>query len=342
LRLLKSGDHLCRRTVTTRKLKEPDAVEGSDLDGASLPVEDRGLGDAEGDSEPLTVEPKEFTEALDGPAEPGARTHAHSISQSLTEIQAPFLRAWDAYAHVVEVPQEIVRAGEILKSLRERLELSQDDFAPVLGLTQSHLAKVEKGRFALKPKHIEQLARKHPVEAQRIRELIARAKGWAVEDPAAATKTKVMRSKTRDEGFAPLVGRVSCGTFDEMVNAGRLATGEAEMRPLPYPTKDRRAFWVEAWGDSMCGEIKTDDGSIIRIEPGDWLFVEPSRRPMNGKPALVEVQGGCTVKLWREHKDGVDLIPANPRHRVIQLQKDDVGELRAYRITFHDPKPRPI
>lgn len=101
----------------------------------------------------------------------------------------------------LERPAEIFEVARILAGLRDELDLSQEDFAAIVGMSQSQYSKVEKATYGLRPKNIDHLAKKHPKEAERIRKLMALARGYVSESEPKAG----LRSKTPAEGFYPLV-----------------------------------------------------------------------------------------------------------------------------------------
>lgn len=72
-------------------------------------------------------------------------------------------------------------------------------------------------------------------------------------------------------------------------------------------------FMLRVTGDSMEG---------AGILPGDMVIVDRSLTPKNGDIVIAEVDGQWTMKYLRKEKDGLLLIPANPRYRPIKPKKE--------------------
>lgn len=220
----------------------------------------------------------------------------------------------------------IIEAGDALKQLREDAEMSQEDFGPLVLLSASHLSKVERGRLALKPFQIDELEKKYPAEARRIRALIARAKGWSKDEPGEEPHPQ------RRDGYVPLVGRAACGKWIAALERGvdELA-GERSWIFVGRNAKPR-TFVIEAAGDSMTGPT----GRGETIDDGDYLLVDPDAPLANGHVALVRKGSHeVTVKIWREIDDKIVLTPTNPKHKEEILARAKFGREggTAYRIT---------
>lgn len=210
----------------------------------------------------------------------------------------------------------------------------QEAFAEELGVTGSHLSRIESGKKVPSLDVIRRLSEKFGADYSRLETLHRVIKGYVAGEGAAFDE-----NRGAAEGFFPIIGAVSCGSFDELISAPR-----GEMRQPPEPVKkSTRAAWIVAGGESMTGELMTPDGSV-RIRPGDLLWVEFDRRPKDGQVALVALDGELTVKLWRVHKEKggdrvLELIPTNPKFRVKTLEEDDAKSIEACVVSYIDPKP---
>lgn len=226
-------------------------------------------------------------------------------------------------------------------------ELTEKEFAGRLGIDRSYVNNIVHRRAQVSPAIGQKLLDTFPdqVDAAELNMLFQHAMGV----PGATLVkvgdgTKVIQ-KPEDAGYYDVVGRVSCGSFDELLAV------EAE-RSLPPPTPTRkpiRARWIEAWGESMTGEIQTTTGPI-RILQGDLLWCVFDERPKDGQIALVALDGQLTVKLWREitEQDGkkkrriVQLVPTNPKVATKTFTDGDERTLEACRVAYVDPRPREL
>lgn len=72
-------------------------------------------------------------------------------------------------------------------------------------------------------------------------------------------------------------------------------------------------FVLQAIGDSM-----VDAG----IFSGDWLLVDRSIEPLNGRIVIAAVNGELTVKRLSKKAGKVQLLPANPKFKPIEITED--------------------
>ncbi|MCE0723195.1 MULTISPECIES: LexA family protein [Legionella] len=72
-------------------------------------------------------------------------------------------------------------------------------------------------------------------------------------------------------------------------------------------------FVLQATGDSM-----VDAG----IFSGDWLLVDRSLDPSDGRIVIAAVNGELTVKRLSKKGSRVQLLPANPKFKPIDITKD--------------------
>lgn len=79
-------------------------------------------------------------------------------------------------------------------------------------------------------------------------------------------------------------------------------------------TNAEATYFVRVMGDSMTGD---------RIEPGDVLIVDCSREAIDGKIAVVWVNGEHTVKRIHYAGNMIVLMPSNPKYEPIYVHKGD-------------------
>lgn len=79
---------------------------------------------------------------------------------------------------------------------------------------------------------------------------------------------------------------------------------------IPHPAA---TFVLQAIGDSM-----VDAG----IFSGDWLLVDKSLEPTDGRIVIAAVNGELTVKRLAKKNGRVQLLPANPEFQPIDITED--------------------
>ncbi len=72
-------------------------------------------------------------------------------------------------------------------------------------------------------------------------------------------------------------------------------------------------FLLKVSGDSMSG---------AGILPGDMVIVDKGQVPKSGDIVIAEVDGEWTMKYLRKRKDGVALLPANPKYQPIKPKNE--------------------
>jgi len=72
-------------------------------------------------------------------------------------------------------------------------------------------------------------------------------------------------------------------------------------------------FVLQATGESMLG---------AGIFPGDWLLVDRSMTPTDGRVVIAAVDGELTVKRLSKKGNKIQLLPANPKFPPIDITED--------------------
>lgn len=67
------------------------------------------------------------------------------------------------------------------------------------------------------------------------------------------------------------------------------------------------------------GEVRGDSLRDLGIGDGDLMVIDRSIEPKDGKLAVCSIDGDFTVKVIRFRKDGLWLMPANPKYKPIQI-----------------------
>jgi len=125
----------------------------------------------------------------------------------------------------------------------------------------------------------------------------------------------IVLTGNEDEQAIPILGLVAAGPPIDAaeVDGGRLALGASLGITNP------RCFAVRVEGESMIGE---------HIVGGDYVVLDPGMEPRNGQVVAVAVDGAVTLKTFRRVDGGVELRPANPRMRTIEIRSGAVHDAR--------------
>lgn len=94
-------------------------------------------------------------------------------------------------------------------------------------------------------------------------------------------------------------------------------------------TNPEATYFVRVASDSMTGD---------RIEPGDVLIVDCSREAVDGKIAVVWINGGHTVKRLHYAGEMIVLMPSNPKYDPIYVHESDSFRVFGV-VTFVIQKP---
>lgn len=189
-----------------------------------------------------------------------------------------------------------------LVSLREKLHLTQDEFAELCGLSRSSIARYETEVNIPNRTALQKIA---AATNTTVTELLG-------ESSQAVTSLPGILSVTTRR--VPLLGTVHCGEpsyaeqeFESYVEAG------AEIHA---------DFALRAKGDSMTG---------ARIQDGDIVFIRRQDTVENGEIAAVLIDDETALKRIRYLPGGMTMLQAeNPAYAPIFIGGE--GETRAVRI----------
>jgi DNA polymerase V len=71
-------------------------------------------------------------------------------------------------------------------------------------------------------------------------------------------------------------------------------------------------YFFKATGESMIG---------AHIPPGSILVVDKALKPRNNSIVLAVVNGEYTVKFFVHNKEGIALVPANPKYKTVVIKE---------------------
>ncbi len=191
--------------------------------------------------------------------------------------------------------------AKLLKQERKFKGLSQLEVSKRMGFTSNgYIADMEKGRY-LEPEEstLQRYAKALEISWERM-EFIQR-------------KAKLMDMGIAEENIftdmvrIPILGEVPCGNPQEAIQETE------DFIPLPIDDnllKRRDIFGLRANGLSM------KDAGIL---PGDIIIVDPYAQVNNGDIVVATIDGEATLKFFYERGGFVELRPANPDFKPIEV-----------------------
>lgn len=181
-------------------------------------------------------------------------------------------------------------SGEIVRTLREKQGLTQEQLAHRLGYTdRSTIAKIETGKQGLSQKKIKELASFFNVSIYRI---------MGIEEMPTTYKV-------------PILGSIACGA---PILAQEHIDGYTGV-----PDNIHADFALICKGDSMMG---------ARIYDGDLVYIRQQETVENGEIAAVLIDGEATLKRIRLGPDSIALMPENPMYRPMILWGEEMNQVK--------------
>ncbi len=212
----------------------------------------------------------------------------------------------------------------IIRKKREELKLSQSALGKLVGVSQQHIDRYEKG---------------YPIPLDKVLALsnILNIEKWELlpEEFKPLTSKKAIYK----------IGYVQAGKFNEACQLP-----ESEWESIPFAANDdyktARLFALGVRGDSMNLTFPPDRTTLICCPLEDWLIVNPEL-PLEGKYIIAYCRrpdGTCeaTVKKYTRIDDNTVILVAessNPEIKPIILQPDSnqyeiaavvIGDMRTY------------
>ncbi|MCU0611263.1 MAG: transcriptional repressor LexA [Candidatus Eisenbacteria bacterium] len=136
-------------------------------------------------------------------------------------------------------------------------------------------------------------------------------KGYLRRD--ARKPRSIALTSPEEERTIPVLGLVAAGSPIDVSEGDH---GRLELGPSLGITNPR-CFAVQVEGESMIGE---------HIVQGDYVVLDPGVEPRNGHVVAVSVDGAVTLKTYHPVTGGVELVPANPRMKAIQIRTGAVHD----------------
>ena len=175
--------------------------------------------------------------------------------------------------------------GEKIKELRQRKNITQQELAKRIGLSQSHLSLLEAGKRSLNFDQIEKIAKTFGMSIYEFFD-------EGIND--------------RRYGPIPVISWVQAGKFDEAVESWEGETVFSIKKVSP------RAFALRVEGDSM----------EPRFMEGDIIIVDPALGCENGDYCVVWLNGEVTFKKLGKNEKEIRLIALNEKYPEMVIHKD--------------------
>lgn len=192
--------------------------------------------------------------------------------------------------------------GDIIRELRQKKGLSQEQLGKMVGVQRAAINKYETGVVVnLKRSTIAKLATALGVTPTMLL-------GWDDEIPFASNIEHMPETEK-----IPIVGEIACGT---PILAQENITDYADM-----PKTINADFALICKGDSMVG---------AGIQDGDIVYIKKQDIVQNGQIAAVIVNSDCEATLKRFYRDGnkVTLTPENPAYPPMVYVNEEINSLR--------------
>lgn len=199
------------------------------------------------------------------------------------------------------------RFGDVLKSIRIKREMSQDDFADLLGTTKQVVSRYENNQRSPKITTVQEYA-----EILRVPLFVLLGESDDPElnpgyDPSDILSNVTPQPKANT---VALVGRIACGSpiwADQNVE-----------EYIPVPAHCKADFALRCQGDSMTG---------ARIFDGDIVYIRRQPDVDNGEIAAVLVDEEATLKKVYRTPEKLVLRPENPMYSDKVFAGDEMNEV---------------
>lgn len=196
--------------------------------------------------------------------------------------------------------------GERIKEIRNRLDMSQVDFATKINVSKQTLYKYENNLITNIPSDkIEAVAKLAHVSP-------AYLMGWNIsENSISSDKNNVTNNKSTSKGVKiNVLGRVAAGLPIEVIE-NIIDTEEISEEMA----RTGEFFGLQIKGDSMTPNICN----------GDIVIVRQQDDAENGDIVIATVNGSDAVcKRLRKYKEGIELISNNPSYNPMEFSNKDI------------------
>lgn len=227
--------------------------------------------------------------------------------------------------------------AKLFRKVREDSKLKQAEFARALRVTPTFISQMENEIAVPGVNLVRRMGEKFGADTKRIYALMREVELSKLPDELKPEEEPKARKAAKvPVGHFPVVGLAACGRWQDEGAVDRHPWGEMRTTDLFSDVKaSSRAYVVFATGKSMTGS---------GIHEGDALLVDPRAQLVNGKIALVRVDGKVTIKQWRELEDRYLLTATNadfePQEMVLKKSEYDDRVAWAHRVTAHRPAVR--
>lgn len=198
--------------------------------------------------------------------------------------------------------------GERIKEIRNKLDMSQVDFATKINVSKQTLYKYENNLITNIPSDkIEAVAKLGHVSP-------AYLMGWNISTtPISSDKNNVPNIKSTSKGVKiNVLGRVAAGipieVIEDIIDTEEITEEMA---------RTGKFFGLQIKGDSMTPNICN----------GDIVIVRQQDDAENGDVVIATVNGNDAVcKRLRKYKEGIELISNNPSYAPMEFSNKDILE----------------
>ena len=195
-----------------------------------------------------------------------------------------------------------MKTNENIKLLREKLGLSQEELAIIVGYRdRSSIAKIESGKVDLAQSKIAAFAAALHVSPAELMGVENR------EEPSLPKNILPMPKMKK----LPLVGSIACGQ--------PILAEEHIEDYLQVPEGIHADFCLQCRGDSMIN---------ARIFDGDIVYVRQQNTVENGEIAAVLVGTEATLKRVKLFEDHIALEPENPLYKPLVYWEQEMEQVR--------------
>lgn len=199
----------------------------------------------------------------------------------------------------------MTKFSERLRQLRTARDLSQMDFAKLIGMSKSSINMYERGEREPGLETLEKIADYFNIDMDY---LLGKTdvvnKGLWTHAP-----DNIIPFPSMDK--LPLIGTIACG-------APILAQEHIEDY-VDMPAHIHADFALSCKGDSMIN---------ARIFNGDIVYIRQQETVDNGEIAAVLIDNEATLKRVRIFEDHISLEPENPQYRPLVLWGEDMNTVR--------------
>jgi SOS regulatory protein LexA len=235
-----------------------------------------------------------------------------------------------------------LRSGDLVKSFREKKELTQRQLADKTGTTNPMISRWESNQnfpgYELALNIAEELGipenellpllqtdrsdsyvKSRSVRRNRTFERLKKSEPKPVQMSAKINITTEATAKLTVFHQVPILGQVPAGQLQEILPKMRNEADEWELIPVEGIPNPELLFGLHIVGESMIGKD---------IQDGDVIIIDTSIQPSNGDIVVAMVNDSATVKTFYRSGDILTLQSANAKIEPIVLRENDKDSVR--------------